>query len=287
VVDEEILLLFAHALTSTTFGRDAVGSVERLYAYGVSQSAAAVMEMLFHPDGAGLFDFSLLYVAMWRPWFQQPGVFDRQDGEFQPPEDAGKVIFVAAEGDQINSDSEQFRRVVGEPGFRLYEVAGAAHQPTAANPLDHLPIERAMFVAGDAWVRDGSPPPQSRLLANAPAGTVDPVYPFLGVTGIARDGDLNAVGGVRLPDLRVGLAQYVAADFTLGLIPGLNGASIDLRCAPRPDSDGPRFPTHGSYVGPVNLQIAELVRDGFMLPTDAKRLREAAGQSEVGMPNSC
>lgn len=71
-------------------------------------------------------------------------------------------------------------------------------------------------------------------------------------TGIERDADGNARGGVRLPDLHVGRARFIAADFSfapLG-IPGLLGATVDLACEPRPGSttDEPLFDNHGDYV---------------------------------------
>jgi hypothetical protein len=108
---------------------------------------------------------------------------------------------------------EQFRRAAHLPDYRVYEVAGAAHLPGPRNPLDHPAVMRAIFVAADRWLRSGVEPPPSTLMEQAPAGEIDPVYGF--ATGIARAGDLNAKGGVRLPDLHVGRAQFIALDVSV------------------------------------------------------------------------
>lgn len=290
VADEEILVLFSEALVTEAFAIEVLGEIRRRYAFGVSQTAAALLETLHSPGGRDLFDFTLLYLAQWRPPFQAPHVFDRLNGEFAPLPDVGHVIFVASEGDQLLSDSEQFRRAAPVPGYRVYEVSGTAHLPAAPplNPLDHSPVARAMFIAGDAWVRTGHEPPPSRLMESAPEGAIDPVYGF--PTGIARDGDLNALGGVRLPDLHVGRALFIAAEFAIAPLPGLNGLlgiMVDLACEPLSPDGGPRFRNHGEYVSGVTRQANRLRRDEFLLPDDAELLKEEAAGSEVGKPGTC
>jgi hypothetical protein len=283
--DEEILIQFVNALTTEPFAVAALGPLERRYAYGASQTAGALLETLHSPGGAGLFDLTLLHVALWRPPFA-PREFERIQGEFAPLSGVGRIVFVESEGDQIVSDAEQFRRAAHDPDYRVYEVAGAAHLPGPRNTLDHALVMRAIFVAADRWVRSGIEPPPSRLIAESSPGEIDPVYGF--PTGIARDGDLNALGGVRLPDLHVGRARYIAFDPS---VPGLpvNGTSIDLACAPPAGSLGsqPRFPNHGQYVSPFAMQVNHLRAAGFLLSQDAAALKEAAAASTVGKPGSC
>ena len=186
---------------------------------------------------------------------------------------------------------------VGVPGYRVDEVAGAAHAPRASDPLNHFLVVRAMFVAGDRWVRTGTEPPPAVLLEAAPDGKVDPVCGF--ETGIARDGDLNARGGVRLPDLAVGRQRHVASDSTTRpetLPPGvppsfsvLFGSTVDRACEPAPGSGarGPRFRGHEDYVDAFRRGVDRLERRGFLLEADAGALKERAAASDVGEAGSC
>ncbi|MFQ5720360.1 MAG: alpha/beta hydrolase domain-containing protein [Acidobacteriota bacterium] len=170
----------------------------------------------------------------------------------------------------------------------MYEIAGAANtvdpSQVPLNGLDHTMILRSLFVRGDEWVRWDVEPPASRVMAEDISGAPDPVYGF--PTGIARDTDLNAVGGVRFPDIEVGRAQFIAADFSIGPIPGLAGGRIDLACEPAPDGST-RFPNHGSYVSRSVKQVNALRKAGFLLDADADVLKEQAAESNVGQPGSC
>jgi hypothetical protein len=278
-VDEEIIAGFVHALAADPFARSALGDVHRRYAYGASQTSAALLQTLHSPGGPGLFDLVLLHVAMWRPPFAA-GEFHRLEGEFAPLAGVGRVIFVESEADLLVSEAEQFRRAAAHPDYRVYEVAGAAHQPTPLNPLDHALTARAMFLAGDAWVRQGTAPPPSTLLEVPPEGELDPVYGV--VTGIARDGDGNARGGVRLPELAVGQARFIAADFDAEVLPGLaglTGLSVDLSCE--------KFRSHGDYMRQFTAATNALRDAGFLLQRDASAIIAAAARSDVAKPEAC
>jgi len=289
VVDEEILIQFAQLLRESDVLPGAPGGFERVYAFGVSQTSSVLLEMLFNPASGELFDFTMLHVASWQDPFWPAGVWDFLDGEFALPSGGGRMIFIETEGDLVISDPEQFRSAAERQDVRIYEVAGAAHVPTPTNPLDHYAVGRALWTRGDAWVRLGELPPPSMLIERDETGTPDPVYGF--VTGIARDADLNARGGLRLPDLHVGRAQFIAADFSVAPLPGfegLFGLMVDLACEPRPGSEGgPRFRNHGAYVSQFSRQTDRLVRQGFLLPADAEVLKEQAATSQVGKPRTC
>jgi hypothetical protein len=302
VTDYEIVVQFVNALESDPFAVAALGSIERKAGYGISQTADVWQAILHQPDGQGLLDFTLLELNLWH-WQFAPG--HGQDGlpeEFSPLSGVGKVIFVESEGDLVISDAEQLRRAVDGPGadlahYRLYEVAGAPHfsgtpdnpLPPPFNPLalDRSSVARAMLLAGDQWVRAGTPPPPSALLVAAPAGEIDPVYNF--VTGIARDNNLNALGGIRFPDVEVGRAQFIASLLDFEIVPGLPGlvgAWSDLQCDPLGDGS-PRFSDHGDYVSRVVHQANALRNSGYLLEADAEALKEQAAESEVGMPGTC
>ncbi len=295
--DFDIVVQFVQALSSDPFAVAKLGVIERKAGYGVSQTAE-VWQVVFHrPGGEGLLDFTLLDRDLWRPPFEDPFTLELLENlpeEYMPLTGIGKVIFVASEGDQLIAGSEQLRRSVVGPDadpdhYRLYEIAGAPHLPLDPpfNPLDFSGVVRAMLLAGDQWVRAGTPPPPSVLLAQAPPGAIDPVYQF--ETGIARDANLNALGGVRFPDVEVGRAWFIASllDFEiLPGLPGLVGAWVDLQCVPLADGS-PRFADHGDYVSRVVHQANALRNGGYLLEADAEALKQQAAESEVGKPGTC
>ncbi len=186
---------------------------------------------------------------------------------------------------------------MGLPNYRLYEVAGASHVPdipffegvvagtAGTNPLDWTMRARRLFVRADQWITDGAEPPAGVTITDAPAGEIDAVYGK--ITGIARDANLNALGGIRLPEVALGRAQFkVAAKPAPGLPFKLIGAYFDLKCVPLPDGSV-RFPTHGGYVSAFRDVSRDLVRNGYLLQADATALDTAAAQGEVGKPHTC
>ena len=91
------------------------------------------------------------------------------------------------------------------------------------------------------------------------------------MTGIARDSDGNALGGVRLPEVEVRQALYIASllDFEIAPgLPGLVGSIIDLQCAPLADGSV-RFRNHGDYMNRYADQARSLREARFLLSADA------------------
>ena len=127
------------------------------------------------------------------------------------------------------------------------------------------------------------PPPASVWLKEAPDDESDPAYGWS--TGIARDADFNARGGIRAPDLQIGRSQYLAVDFGFEPAP-FYGNVFDLACEPRADGSV-RFPSHGAYVRAFVRQANRLLREGFLLPVDWKAAVKEAARSEVGNPGLC
>ena len=298
VRDVGIIKAFAKALMHDPEARRMLGEVKRRYAYGVSQSAEALQELFYGVGAPGLFDLTVLHVHLWRPPFANPDVLAALPEDFEPLPDIGKVMIVGAEGDQLISESVALRNAVSSPNYRVYEVAGAPHLAldvpvgpgVRTNSLEVAPVVRAAFVQGHRWVRwPGARPPRSRLLKSDAPGAIDPVYGR--ETGIARNADLNARGGVRLPDVAVGRAFYQASFDGIpvaGLI-GLVGLEFDLACAPRPRSasDRPRFRSERHYQRAVARRTLRLLFQGLLLPDDARRILDTAAASGVGAPGSC
>ncbi|MGH9257113.1 MAG: alpha/beta hydrolase domain-containing protein, partial [Vicinamibacterales bacterium] len=154
--------------------------------------------------------------------------------------------------------------VAPPPNVRLYHFAGAPHNigrfPPAAtngqladNPYDLKLSLRALLVAMEKWVREGTAPPPSRYprlqdgtLVRATdiafptlSGVASPRTAFAGVRGpnrlLTRDGgagaplpllvpqvdrDGNPMAGLRLPDIAVPLGTYTGWNFRSNAIGG-------------------------------------------------------------------
>ena len=270
-VELQIIADFANALKQGDLAKK-VGEIEKLYSIGFSDSTLPLHPLFLDPLGQDLFDLSFL-ITNANP--QDPPC---------PPESAGKVLVFQTEGDIIFLNGAIFRDCTAHPNCRVYELAGMSHIPFAAGGLPEFkwsPFLRALFVAGDQWATWGIDPPPNRLIEEVPLGEIDPVYGF--PTGITRDENLNAQGGIRTPDLVLGRGQYIAVDFSTAPV---FGKFIDLQCEPLLDGS-PRFPDHGAYVSQFAQETIKLVADGFLLSDDAQQMIREAAQSDVGKQGAC
>ena len=179
-----------------------VGPVGRVYSIGFSDSGNTVHE-IYKPFGHKLFDITFACIAKY----------------VEPVNIAGqKPIFVfntEADFDPLAVPKPEF------PQYRWYGVPGGAHIPDSVlsrieftdppkpgnpappvagtSPINWLPFIRALFIAGDRWVRDGVQPPASATLRVNAQGV------------IARDDRCNALGGIRHPALETGEATFMAS----------------------------------------------------------------------------
>ncbi len=152
----------------------------------------------------------------------------------------------------VHTDPAGSEDAVLPPGCRVYMVAGTQHgggpgtDPSPGpcvnprNPHSASPALRALFVALEAWVKDGVAPPDSRVpriadgslveagnvtmpavpgfavppQANRIAAPVDWVDPpsrldnFYGARVCAVDADGNEIAGIRLPPVAVPVGTY-------------------------------------------------------------------------------
>ena len=289
--DDEIVVQFVEALKHSDEGSALLGKAERFYGWGFSQTSWLMHRLLRSADGPGLFDFTMLATTWWAG-----GGFA---GAYTPVTGVGKVVIVQAEADLVISDGRVLRAAAAEEEeYRVYEVAGAAHIPDipenydnpifgpnieGTNPVDWSIVARAAFVAGDDWARRDRAPTPSVYLDDDASGDADPAYGF--VTGIARDADLNALGGVRLPQVALSVWRAQAADPNPP-VAFLTGEFEDISCDPGPDG-GSRFESHGAYVSAVTTVVQELERDRLMLRRDASEAVAMAAASEIGLPGAC
>ena len=171
--------------------------------------------------------------------------------------------------------------------FRLWEVAGSSHNDrwgaeqalgvlsrdfnlpfapvcpwTAPAGVNDFPMRFAWHRALDglaAWHETGSAPPSAPRLERDTAGVVQ------------RDGQGNALGGIRMPRIEVPVASY--APTTPGpLFCPLTGTQTPFSA----DELASRYPTTDAYVAQVQAKVAESIAAGFLLTEDGAALVESA-----------
>jgi len=185
--------------------------------------------------------------------------------------------------------------------FRLWEVAGTAHYDTyglsnggtdigtspaindllvTASPIPglincNLPINagpqhfvvNAALAGLDRWIRRGKPPKAApRLQASAAPSVV-----------IEHDADGVAKGGVRTPQVDVPIAAFTGEQAG-GILCRLFGTTT-----PFDDATLARlYPSHRAFVAAYDKAIRRAQRKGFLVPADAKLLREWAAGAPYG-----
>jgi hypothetical protein len=157
----------------------------------------------------------------------------------------------------VNNSSEYWNRAASLPTTdpagtrdvapaleaRVYLIAGAQHYAGVAhtrglfencvNPLNHYRTMRALLVALDRWVRDGSEPPASTYPRIAD-GTL--------ISVSAYKESFPAIPGVRLPEgnlrpPRLDLGPRFAREHIADLVPPAAGQPFEA-LVPRPNADG-------------------------------------------------
>jgi hypothetical protein len=225
----------------------------------------------------------------------------------------------------LNHISEDGKRDVGQsPDVRIYYVAGTQHgagggpnplvqNPT--NPMDWSFFQRAMVVAMNKWVTDGTAPPASvfpridkdQLVAAsalrfpripgvnvvkeayAPKRPDSGVYPAL-VPQVNADG--NETSGIQLPELRFPLATYMGWNLRSPSIGSpteqypLIGSMIAFprTRAEREKSGDPRlsieerYKDEQEYLGKIESAARELAKQRFLLEADVPQVVARAKQ---------
>ena len=185
--------------------------------------------------------------------------------------------------------------------FRLWEVAGTAHADTytiatgaadrgdspdivglvvSASPLPGIiacdtPINsgpqhfvvNAAFAALDRWVRRGKPPGSAPRLEVAAGPPVT----------VMTDGNGNALGGIRTPQVDVPIATFTGeqAGSILCRLLGTTAPFADAKLAAL-------YPNHKTFVSRYNAALKRAVRAGWILRPDAKLMKRWAAASGIG-----
>ncbi|HKV35374.1 MAG TPA: alpha/beta hydrolase domain-containing protein [Pyrinomonadaceae bacterium] len=126
------------------------GQVNRIYAVGFSDSGNTVRSV-YEPFGHEVFDLTYICTAGHTEHVKFNG------------ENPIIVINIDADFDEYRLPDSEFSQ------YRYYAIAGGPHTSIAGTtPINWLPLARALFIAGDEWVRKGTPPPPSGMLNSPP-----------------------------------------------------------------------------------------------------------------------
>ena len=146
-------------------------------------------------------------------------------------------------------------------GFEPYDFSCSPNQPE----INLYMIEKAAYVLLDRWVMTGVAPPSADYIQT---DTPDnPQQPLLDEYG-------NARGGLRMPEISVPIARYR----------GVYVPDPDCRNAVLPfdqQTIDALYPQPGDYLTKFEAATNALIREGFLLPEDGKKLIEAAERREV------
>jgi hypothetical protein len=189
---------------------------------------------------------------------------------------------------------------------RMYDIAGGSHVRVAkaascASPpgrLDWTPVSRALLLRLDAWVSHNAEPPASELMPLEPASGEPPALraPTRLSTAVIQvpksDGDGNALGGVRLPDIAVPTGtnggQNQPQTFTCMLVGSFSAFAPTKAERERSGDSRPsieeRYRSRDDYVNRVRVAAQDLTARGFLLPEDAAIIVQEAASSSLFAP---
>ncbi|RVT99589.1 hypothetical protein EOD42_05790 [Rhodovarius crocodyli] len=241
------------------------------------------------------------------------------DSEFELWASHGSLLVTDAEGRHLDLP----------PDVRGYMISGAPHfadprAPSRLGPACQMPTSpvsaaapvRALMVALDRWITDGTEPPASRYPTRASATLAGPEALYPAIPGLRYagqyvpadrldyvdaqprilgqyplflprgDGDGNALGGIRLPIVEAARATYTGWNLRPDgqeLCTQI-GSAIPFAAtrAERLANNDPRrsieerYPTAEAYVAAVRAAAEALVADRLLLREDAAEMVEEA-----------
>jgi len=150
-------------------------------------------------------------------------------------------------------------RAAGDGAFPWQVAAGATlelYSPygwfcdDASIPELGLPaVERSAYRLLNKWVAKGSTPPIAPYLQRSPDGS------------LVLDGDENALGGIRLPEIQAAIAQYSGGFF---------GNCTDSHHAFSASRLAALYPSQSSYLNAFTKAAKDAVKAGYISSDDAE-----------------
>ncbi|HEV3351837.1 MAG TPA: alpha/beta hydrolase domain-containing protein [Acidimicrobiales bacterium] len=274
----------------TRVGVDPTGGlrIRSVLASGQSQSASELDTYVrtVQPS-AGVIDGFLIHGGGSKTWNPPPAVpvlhlLSDEEADPAAPNTAQNYRLWEIAGTAHSDFWLGYNQVFGE-GPRV--LADAAQKPASADddlsviagnygeivhPMDAtcilagatMPMRYAVSTAIhdlNRWVRTGAAP------ANGPR------FQFDANGQLAKDGDQNTLGGIRMPPIDVPVATYVSTVCALG---GITLPFTDVQLHQR-------YPTHAGYYDKMRKATAAAVKAGWLLPPDAADLLTRACAAKV------
>jgi Alpha/beta hydrolase domain len=265
--------------------------VERLYAQGWSGGGALLLLYIsdgFHdrarmPDGSPIFDGYLVGEPSGYPRINSsaPEIPVSDPRQRVQPRDVPAISLHTHPQEEFRRRPDGDRR---NDRYRVYEVAGAAHsnirlpriynQPDdafanggplgCAEELSRFPMHhlfKSTLARLDAWASRGVTPPPSRRIS------------LLG-EGPRLDEHGNPRGGVRTTYVDVPTARYFPNEDRLGC------SSFGAQDLIPPEELESLYGNQRGYVNKIVRRVDDLRREGWLLPADAREVRQEAAHYE-------
>ncbi len=164
-------------------------------------------------------------------------------------------------------------------------IPGIVDCAAPVNAGSHTYELRAAMAAVNRWIVTGSAPRQSPRLE------VDPADRQVFTT----DANGNALGGIRTPQVQAPIAKLSGigqpgsstslgtqpsntSTISSGVLCGILGTTVPFSAA----RVSALYPTHAAFVAKWDAATAAEVKEGYLLPADARTLDKVAAQSTVG-----
>ena len=262
----------------------AQADVETVLAAGVSQSAGrvAVFANAVQPRTEPVVDGALLYIGgeEVRPDLPIPVFKVLSETEYTAPASANEIPVLQPDTDRMRTWSVAGTSHSDWASFAVRYALLQRDQPTApledscaAPSRSRIPDRYTLSAAIDGldrWARGGRAPVTSPPISLAADGTT-----------VVRDARGNALGGIRLAPFAVPTALDTGANENApgaGGLCFLNGTHVPFDTA----TLQALYPTPRSYLAQFTAAARQNVRDGFVLPEDAKEmLEQARAQAEL------
>lgn len=195
-------------------------------------------------------------------------------------DDSYGLLYSRADTGNGTADTEAFQSMLTPSEDPIPGIVDCGKPINAGSHTYEL---RAAMVAVNRWMATGVPPRQSPRL------DVTRAHP----TRFATDSRGNALGGIRTPQVQApvatlsGLGQVSslaggqpsnASSLAATTICGIFGTTVPFTAKELKRL----YPTHADFVRRWDAATASLVRQGYLLPADARTLDRVAEQSGVG-----
>ncbi len=196
-------------------------------------------------------------------------------------DDTYGLLYARADTGNGVADTDSFQSMSDPPSN---PIPGIVDCPAPVNAGSHTYELRAALADVNHWMATGAAPRQSPRLEVNPANR----HVFL------TDSNGNALGGIRTPQVQAPVATLSGVgqpgstslgsqpsnsdSISSGTLCGILGTTVPFTATHL----SALYPTHAAFVAKWDAATAAEVKEGYLLPADARTLDRVAAQSTVG-----